>query len=158
MAVSDVDNDMTHLYPPFATKVALTLYQVRNETKGKYAGIEGWVLFEGYRSQARQNWLYAQGRTRPGAVVTHKQVSNHTSGLAADIYPIDIHGEILWNYEGGAWEALGHCARSQGLQWGGDYPKLTGGTFVDQPHIEPPLWQRILWRIPAFLYLKKLGV
>jgi hypothetical protein len=43
-------------------------------------------LLETYRSQARQQHLYAQGRTAPGPVVTHLQkVGVHGYGLAADI-------------------------------------------------------------------------
>ncbi|MGE7092614.1 hypothetical protein ACQKII_14440 [Lysinibacillus sp. NPDC048646] len=38
-----------------------------------------------YRSQARQNYLYAQGRTRPGPIVTLTLNSNHKSRLVWDI-------------------------------------------------------------------------
>lgn len=44
-------------------------------------------LFEGYRSPDRQDWLYDQGRTRPGKVITNARAwqSWHQFGLAADI-------------------------------------------------------------------------
>lgn len=130
---------------------------VRHDTAGKFKGISGWVMFEGYRSQSRQNWLYAEGRTRPGPVVTHVHTSYHSSGLAADCYPVDARGEIIWEPPEAIWEIFGHCARACGLEWGGDFPKLTGGTFVDQPHIQPPLALRVLWKIPAALYVRKIG-
>lgn len=45
-------------------------------------------ISEAYRSQKRQNALYAQGRTAPGPIVTWTRSSNHTRRLAVDIYPI----------------------------------------------------------------------
>ncbi|MDM5350262.1 M15 family metallopeptidase [Lysinibacillus sphaericus] len=49
------------------------------------AGIVDIFITETYRSQARQNYLYEQGRTRPGQVVTWTRNSNHTSRRAWDI-------------------------------------------------------------------------
>ena len=46
-------------------------------------------VLEVYRTQARQNKLYAQGRTAPGPVVTMTLKSNHTKRLACDILPDD---------------------------------------------------------------------
>lgn len=48
------------------------------------------------RSYARQLFLYAQGRTRPGPIVTRTLNSKHLKGLAMDIYPIEptTHKEI----------------------------------------------------------------
>lgn len=45
-------------------------------------------VLEVYRSQERQNELYAQGRWKPGNIVTWTLYSNHTQRLAADIYPL----------------------------------------------------------------------
>ncbi|TVR64207.1 MAG: hypothetical protein EA422_07370, partial [Gemmatimonadales bacterium] len=42
-------------------------------------------LVEGYRTQARQDHLYAQGRTRAGNVVTWTRNSAHTRGHAVDV-------------------------------------------------------------------------
>ena len=44
----------------------------------KARGIDIFVT-EYHRSQARQDWLYEQGRSRPGKVVTWTRSSNHTS-------------------------------------------------------------------------------
>lgn len=49
------------------------------------AGIKNVFITETYRSQARQNYLYEQGRTRSGNVVTWTKSSRHTSRLAWDI-------------------------------------------------------------------------
>lgn len=43
-------------------------------------------VVEGYRSQNRQEALFAQGRTAPGNVVTWTTNSLHTSGAAADVF------------------------------------------------------------------------
>lgn len=52
-------------------------------------------ISEAYRTQARQNALYAQGRTKPGPVVTWTRDSNHTKRLAVDVYPINCsHRDI----------------------------------------------------------------
>ena len=43
-------------------------------------------VVEGYRSQERQNTLFAQGRSTDGPVVTWTRNSLHTAGVAADVY------------------------------------------------------------------------
>ena len=50
----------------------------------KKAGLDIFIT-ETYRSQARQNYLYEQGRTRPGDKITWTKNSRHTSRLAWDI-------------------------------------------------------------------------
>ena len=160
MSVEQADRNLDHLYPLFADRVKLVMEQVRRETAGKIPGVAGWIVEEGFRSQARQEWLYAQGRTRPGPIVTYKRGAsgNHPKGLAVDVWPTNHAGEIIWNVDGRAWQWLAHAARQQGLQSGLDYPSITGGTFVDAPHIEPKLATALLWTPAALLYLKKLGL
>ncbi len=62
-------------------------------------------LFEGFRSPSRQAWLYAQGRTRPGAKVTNAQPweSYHQHGLAADF--------VLWLNNQWSWSTVGAYKR-----------------------------------------------
>lgn len=43
------------------------------------------AVVEGVRSQERQDYLYEQGRSRPGAVVTWTRHSQHTLGRAVDV-------------------------------------------------------------------------
>ena len=82
MGNTSVDASWSHLYPPFAEKLRKVLEETSKATGCK------WVMTEGYRSQERQTWLYAQGRTRPGQVVTWLKVpKNHGAGIAADCYP-----------------------------------------------------------------------
>lgn len=45
-------------------------------------------ILEAFRSQERQNKLYAQGRTVPGVIRTWARTSVHTKRLALDIAPV----------------------------------------------------------------------
>jgi hypothetical protein len=67
-------------------------------------------VVETYRSQARQNALFAQGRTEPGPVVTWTRASNHTAGRAADLV-------IDGSYDNSVpYERLMRIAREEGLR------------------------------------------
>jgi hypothetical protein len=159
MSTIDVaDRSLFHLFPPFAQALQKIIDQANHETAGKH-GVSHWTVEETFRSQARQNHLYAQGRTAPGPIVTHLHVSPHTSGMAADCYPVDVNGQIMWEPHPSIWDQFAHCVRCQpGLQSGHDYPKITGGTFVDSPHVEPDAHHRALWAAEAHAYLVKMGL
>ena len=153
-----VDRDPLHLYAPFRAKLLAIIEQVNHETHGKH-GVDRWIIEEGLRTQARQDWLWAQGRTRPGPIVTHIRVSNHSSGLAADCYPVDARGQILWSVADEIWEQFAHCVRANGMQSGRDFPTIhPGSTFVDNPHVEPPAALRGLWGPKAAAWLKGQGL
>jgi hypothetical protein len=101
VSVTSVDHDWAHLWPPFAAKVKVAL---QNAPGGP------WRLVEGFRSQARQEWLYAQGRTRPGPIVTWTRVTpHHGAGLAADVIPAAGYDapEATWWGLRKAWKAEG---------------------------------------------------
>ena len=55
------------------------------------------MFIEGLRTKLRQEELYAQGRTKPGKVVTWTMKSKHIDGLAVDIAPCNKDGSINWN-------------------------------------------------------------
>ncbi len=89
-------------------------------------------VVEGFRSQARQVALYAQGRTTTGHIVTNcdgvATKSSHQSGLAADVAfatetPFDNKNP---------WTLLGETAEGLGLRWGGRFK------LVDLDHVEMP--------------------
>ena len=99
------------------------------------AGINVFVT-ETYRSQARQNYLYEQGRSRSGAVVTWTKTSRHTSKLAWDIAvcpPASLYDTATLN-------KAGAIARKLGITWGGDWAKN-----IDRPHFEI----NANWRLPS---------
>jgi hypothetical protein len=55
-------------------------------------------VIETRRSEARQRWLYAQGRTRKGKIVTWTMDSRHRWGLALDFVLVrNVSGRIDWD-------------------------------------------------------------
>lgn len=73
------DTAMEHLHPTFRSK-AQALMQMFSDERIPFR------LFEGFRTPQRQWDLYAQGRTRPGSIVTKAQPwsSYHQYGIAGD--------------------------------------------------------------------------
>lgn len=107
-----MDNKLEHLYPDFSSKIKTILEDLNHWCSVHMKGYTA-TMVEGFRSQARQEELYAQGRTKPGNIVTKKNgttnPSNHQSCLAADIAFLH-NGKLTWNVEREAWEYLQHLA------------------------------------------------
>ena len=100
------------------------------------AGIDFIFITETYRSQARQNYLYEQGRTRPGQVVTWTRNSNHISRRAWDIAVAPPRNL----YDIATLSKVGAIAKKLGITWGGYWPV---GQY-DAPHFEIPT----TWKMP----------
>lgn len=85
------------------------------------------MVFETYRSQARQAQLFREGKSKLATVGTHHY------GLAADIVFVR-GGEPSWD---GDFGFLGHLIRAQGLIWGGDWghPQRPN-SFPDEDHAQ----------------------
>lgn len=81
--------------------------------KCEEAGLNIFIT-ETYRSQERQNELYAQGRTEPGQIVTWTLHSRHTSRRAWDIA---VNGPIL--YDMSVIRKAGEIGKQLGITWGG---------------------------------------
>jgi len=81
----------------------------------KAQGVDIFVT-ETYRSQARQNQLYAQGRTTAGDIVTWTKTSNHTGRMAWDIA---CKGNVL--YADDILSKAGKIAKTLGITWGGTW-------------------------------------
>ena len=92
-------------------------------------------VVQGLRTFEEQAALYAQGRTKPGPIVTQARAgeSNHNYGLAADVCPF-VDGQPDWNAPIRVWAAIGDAASRHGLEWGGQWKK-----FLDKPHVQLPL-------------------
>lgn len=95
-----------------------------------------YVMVSGNRSYAEQDALYAQGRTRPGAIVTKARggQSNHNFGIAGDFGV--FRGKAYLDSSEPATAAKVHkvCsehAKACGLEWGGSWKSLK-----DHPHYE----------------------
>lgn len=91
------------------------------------AGIKDIFITETYRSPVRQKYLYEQGRTRPGQIVTWTLNSKHASRLAFDI----AVGPPNALYDVATLNKVGAIARKLGITWGGDWKKN-----IDRPHFE----------------------
>ncbi|MCS5500861.1 M15 family metallopeptidase [Lysinibacillus sp. A4] len=94
------------------------------------AGIDFIFITETFRSQARQNYLYEQGRSRPGQKVTWTRNSNHTSRRAWDIAVAPPRNL----YDISTLSKVGVIAKKLGIEWGGYWE---AGKY-DAPHFEIP--------------------
>ena len=85
-------------------------------------------ITETFRTRARQEELYAQGRTAPGNVVTWTLNSAHTHRVAFDICQ-NIRGRE-WDNSGGFFDSCGALWQEMGGTWGGNF------RTPDRPHFE----------------------
>jgi peptidoglycan L-alanyl-D-glutamate endopeptidase CwlK len=94
------------------------------------------IVTECYRSPARQDELYAQGRTKPGPVVTYKRGGeskhNQLPSRALDVAFLLADGEVSWSGLLLSKFARLMKAADARVRWGGDFP----GDFKDRPHFE----------------------
>jgi peptidoglycan L-alanyl-D-glutamate endopeptidase CwlK len=129
------------LYPP----VEQATQQLIQQMKARGILIK---ITEDFRSFAKQDQLYAQGRSLPGPIVTYARggESFHNYGLAIDFALVDPQTKKLsWdlrrdrNKNGQAdWQEVVQVAKQLGFAWGGDW---TG--FKDRPHLEMTFGQSI---------------
>ena len=85
------------------------------------------LITETYRSQARQNYLYEQGRSRSGNIVTWTKNSRHTSRMAWDICKNVKGAEYS---DSSFFIKCGAIAKQLGITWGGTWKE------ADTPHFE----------------------
>lgn len=85
-------------------------------------------ITEGYRTQERQNELYAQGRTKTGLIVTNAKVSTHTSRKAFDVAFV---GKEPYPTDDKVWKRIADVGVSIGLKAGYYFKR-----FKDSPHFE----------------------
>lgn len=86
-------------------------------------------ITQGLRTIEEQNALYAQGRTKPGKVVTNAKggSSYHNYGLAIDVVEL-VNGQPNWHFD---YVQLKPFADKLGIVWGGTFRSI-----VDKPHFE----------------------
>lgn len=120
------DKKLTNVHPTVREK-AIELIK-RAYAQGIYV-----LITQGYRSIAEQNELYAQGRTKPGKIVTNARggYSYHNFGLAFDIVIQNADGSLCWSVADKRWKTVGAIGKSLGLEWGGDWRD-----FPDYPHFQ----------------------
>lgn len=90
------------------------------------------IITQGLRTVEEQNALYAQGRTKPGKIVTNAKggYSYHNFGLAFDFAILNPDGSVNWTVDS-KWKRVGQIGKSLGLEWGGDWKD-----FKDYPHFQ----------------------
>lgn len=103
-SVTEANADADALSPEFRAKLGRVVNRMHDEFGHDVE------LVEGFRSQSRQDFLYAQGRTRPGDVVTWTKSSRHTLGLAADLKVDGTYDNPI------AYQRLAQIAAQEGLR------------------------------------------
>ena len=100
-------------------------------------------IVQGLRTWKEQDELYAQGRTKPGSIVTHAKggESYHNYGVAFDfclLHPTSAK-QISWDMEEDAdhdkiadWMEVVSIFEGMGFKWGGKWPRPK----TDTPHFE----------------------
>ena len=84
-------------------------------------------VFETYRSNARQRYLFSIGESKL------QNVGVHHFGLAADLVVL-IDGQWNWKVD---YSFLGPLAKAAGLVWGGDWAEPgIKHHFVDSDHVQ----------------------
>lgn len=130
-------NSLDCLFPPFKTQVKQLLQKIAVAKLPFY-------VFMSLRTFAEQDALYAQGRTKPGKIITNAPggMSWHNYGLSCDLVldgMIDKPG-IQWSWQTKSdlnsdgrndWLQLAEIARSCGLESGYYWKK-----FPDLPHVQ----------------------
>jgi peptidoglycan L-alanyl-D-glutamate endopeptidase CwlK len=90
------------------------------------------IVVQGLRTFAESDALYAQGRTKPGPIVTKAAAgqSYHNYGLAFDFAMVTDgkDDEVV----GPHWMKVVVIMQSHGMFWGGNFPE----GFHDNPHFE----------------------
>ena len=89
-------------------------------------------IMQGLRTFAEQDAIYAQGRTKPGSIVSNSRAgqSYHNFGMAIDLVEMDgERNEVCdWKFDMATIAAI---AKKHGLGWGGDFKSIK-----DKPHFE----------------------
>lgn len=101
----------------------------------KEAGID-LLVTSTYRDHESQAALFAQGRTKPGAIVTNAKPGQswHNWRCAFDVVPIR-NGKPVWGTtgpDGDLWRKVGEIGESVGLEWAGRW----GSKFREYPHFQ----------------------
>ncbi|MEK4473368.1 M15 family metallopeptidase [Paenibacillus sp. FSL R7-0048] len=99
------------------------------------------LITQGLRTIAEQDALYAQGRTKPGNIVTNAKggSSYHNFGLAIDFALLLSDGkQVSWDLKRDGdgdkvddWTEVVQEAKALGFEWGGDFVSIK-----DAPHFQ----------------------
>jgi hypothetical protein len=120
------------LEPDFKPIVATLLARTEAATNRK------WAISDARRTMVQQRDIFAQGRTKPGKVVSNAKPgqSAHNFGYAVDLWPLKADGEFDWGASRKLFDAMGAIAVELGLTWGGNFKSI-----LDLPHVECAKWK-----------------
>ncbi len=87
-------------------------------------------IISGSRTYDEQNEIYAQGRTKPGSIVTNARAgySWHNFSIAFDV---GVFLDSRYIPESPKYKEVGQLGKDIGLEWGGDWTSID-----DQPHFQ----------------------
>jgi peptidoglycan L-alanyl-D-glutamate endopeptidase CwlK len=131
-----VSHDRIALLHP---KVRQEAEMILNEVEAKLTGKATIRISQGLRTIAEQDALYAQGRTKPGKVVTNARggSSYHNYGLAVD-FVLLVNNQISWDMKSdwdgdkvADWMEVVQIFQKYGWEWGGNWK-----TMKDYPHFQ----------------------
>ena len=116
---------LDELLPPVKVRVQKFL------DSAKAQGID-LLVTSTYRDNASQEALYAQGRTKPGKIVTNAKAGQswHNHRCAVDVVPI-VAGKPVWDAKNPIWQQVGALGKAAGLEWAGDWKR-----FKEFPHFQ----------------------
>jgi hypothetical protein len=143
--MEDSLNKLQQLHP----KIREAAIQVYNESvKATPEGVHP-IITQTFRSFEESDAIYAQGRTKPGSIVSNSKAgqSYHNYGLAID-FAVLINGKMVWVTDAN-WMIVVNTFKKYGFTWGGDF----AGSFKDYPHLENKLGHN--WRDLLVLYNNK---
>jgi len=121
------------LHPAIRQQVIDTITEI--ESKSQFVV----RIVQGLRTVEEQDDLYAQGRTKPGPIVTKAKggSSFHNYGLAID-FALLYDGKLSWDLNTDFdhdnvkdWQEVVDAFKAKGFSWGGEWKSLK-----DYPHLE----------------------
>lgn len=137
--IADINQQRIATLNPQLQSVALaTVVEMRNVARKIRPNACGDVMVtQAFRKPEEQDALYAQGRTKPGKIVTYAtgKQSKHCLGVAFDIVLME-NGKAVWcdaddAFILQAYGLLAAIAKRRGWKWGGDWKR-----FRDWYHFE----------------------
>lgn len=131
-------SDVTQLAPGFQWRLGLVLKDANARCVALGLGYR-FELFEGVRTDERQEWLFGSGRTYEGPWLTNAQTAErgwHFFAMAGDCVPRRIAadgtlGDFTWDGPAQLWQILHAAATANGCTTGLNW------LHVDADHVQP---------------------
>jgi len=129
-------NKISQLHPKLRQEVTTLLERAESIIDPDYKI----RVVQGLRTIEEQDALYAQGRTKPGSIVTKAKggSSYHNYGLAIDLCWLIKQADGSYKYEekrswifGPQYQKIVKIFKEAGYTWGGDFKQIS-----DKPHFE----------------------